>query len=187
MEYDSYTDKEIIDAIIKNNRAVIEYFFCKKCSKLLSYIAYAIFDSQVDCKELLSEFFLYIAQNDWYKLKQFDYRSSLHTWISVVASRFFQKKRDTLVEKGSSEALISQNKEICTPIYKLDYKMDLYRALDKMGNERYRKVIYALDLEDREPEDVATELNVSIDYLYNLHHRAILNLKSLMGRKEEYL
>lgn len=29
MEYDSYTDKEIIDAIIKNNRAVIEYFSVK--------------------------------------------------------------------------------------------------------------------------------------------------------------
>ena len=68
MEYDSYTDKEIIDAIIKNNRAVIEYFFCKKCSKLLSYIAYAIFDSQVDCKELLSEFFLYI--NSSLKIRQ---------------------------------------------------------------------------------------------------------------------
>lgn len=184
---ETYTDEEIVGRIIKNDRTMIEYFFCKKCSKLLSYIAYSIFDNKVDKKELLNELFLYIADNDWYKLKQFDFRSSLHTWISVVASRFFQKKRDVLVEKESSETLISQNKEFCTPIYNLDCKIDLYKALDKMVNERYRKVIYALDLEDRKPEDVALEMNVSIDYLYNLHHRAILNLKFLIGRKEEYL
>ena len=102
----AHTDQEIVAAVIKNDRAMIEYLFCDKCSNLLSYIAYSIFDNRVDRRELVSELFLYIAKDDWYKLKQFDFRSSLMTWISVVATRFFQKKRDELSEKDSEETLL---------------------------------------------------------------------------------
>lgn len=95
----SYSDREIVAAVIKNERAMIEYLFCNKCSGLLSYIAYSIFDNRVDRRELVSELFLYIAKDDWYKLKQFDFRSSLMTWMSVVATRFFQKKERRIVRK----------------------------------------------------------------------------------------
>lgn len=180
------TDREIVSAVITNDRDMIEYLFCEKCSSLLSYIAYSIFDNRVDRRELISELFLYIAKDDWYKLRQFDFRSSLMTWMSVVATRFFQKKRDELLEKDSEEALLSKIKETHQPYSSKERKMDVRNAIDKMKNARYKDVIYELDLKDTSPEEYAAKKSITIDNLYNLHRRALLQLKSIMNKKEDY-
>lgn len=182
----SFTDQEIIAQVVRNDRAMIEYLFCEKCSSLLSYIAYSIFDNRVDRRELISELFLYIAKDDWYKLRQFDFRSSLMTWMSVVATRFFQKKRDELLEKDSEEALLSKIKETHQPYSSKERKMDVRNALEKMKNARYKDVIYELDLKDTSPEEYAAKNGITVDNLYNLHRRALLQLKSIMSKKEDY-
>lgn len=182
----SFTDQEIVVSIVKNDRAMIEYLFCDKCSSLLSYIAYSIFDNRVDRRELVSELFLYIAKDDWYKLKQFDFRSSLMTWISVVAIRFFQKKRDELSEKDSEETLLLKIKEVYQPYSSKERQMDVRSAIEKMKNERYKDVIYELDFKDMKPEEYAERHGITVDNLYNLHRRALLQLKSIMNKKEDY-
>lgn len=181
-----HTDQEIVAAVVKNDRAMIEHLFCEKCSGLLSYIAYSIFDNRVDRRELVSELFLYIAKDDWYKLKQFDFRSSLMTWMSVVATRFFQKKRDELSEKDSEEALLQKIKESYQPYSSKERQMDVRAAIEKMKNERYKDVIYELDFRDMKPEEYAARHSITVDNLYNLHRRALLQLKSIMNKKEDY-
>lgn len=64
--------------------------------------------------------------------------------------------------------------------------MDLHNALAKMPNVRYRKVIEVLDLQEVRPEILAEEMNVTVDNLYNIHRRALVQLRLIMGRKEEY-
>ena len=97
MKLDLYTDKEIVTAILANDSKMIEYFFCKKCSKLLSYIAVSMFNKHIDRYELINELLLYIAAENWRKLAQFDFRSSLMTWMSVVSIRFFKKRRNEMI------------------------------------------------------------------------------------------
>lgn len=184
--YCLFSDQEIVTAVIKNDRAVIKYLFCEKCSQLLSYIAYSVFDNRVDKRELISELFLYIANNDWYKLKQFDFRSSLMTWMSVVSIRFFQKKREELIEKESEETLLSRIRETYQPYFNKERTMDIENALNKMKNVRYKDVICELDLKDVKPEEYAERIGITVDNLYNLHRRAIMQLKSIMNRKEDY-
>lgn len=180
------SDQEIVAAIIKNDRKMIEYLFCDKCSALISYIAYSIFDNRVDRRELISELFLYIAKDDWYKLKQFDFRSSLMTWMSVVAIRFFQKKRDELIEKEPDDILSNKIRGIYQPFSAKERQIDMRNALEKMKNKRYKEVIYELDLKDARPEDYAKSHGITVDNLYNLHRRALLQLKSIMNNKEDY-
>lgn len=71
-------------------------------------------------------------------------------------------------------------------VISIDQRMDLSNALAKIPNSRYRKVIEALDLQDVRLEILAEEMNVTIDNLYNIHRRALLQLRLIMGRKEEY-
>lgn len=182
----SYTDQEIVAAVIKNDRGMIEYLFCEKCSNLLSFIAFSVFDNRVDRRELISELFLYIANNDWYKLKQFDFRSSLMTWMSVVAIRFFQKKREELIEKESEETLITNSRNTYQPFLKKESKMDIENALNKIKNARYKEVIYELDIKDVKPAEYAMRKGITVDNLYNLHNRALLRLELIMGKKEDY-
>ena len=55
-----------------------------------------------------------------------------------------------------------------------------------MTNARYKDVIYELDFKDVRPEDYAMKIGITVDNLYNLHRRALLQLKSIMNKKEDY-
>ena len=58
--------------------------------------------------------------------------------------------------------------------------------MSKMQNIRYRYVIEMLDLKEMRPDLLAEQMNVTVDNLYNIHRRALLQLRMLMGRKEDY-
>lgn len=89
MKYDLYIDKQLVEGLIDNDKFIMEYFFCKKYSKLFSYIVYSIYGGMATLNELVNEFYLYIAADNWKKVRQFDFRSKLMAWIGVVAIRFF--------------------------------------------------------------------------------------------------
>lgn len=55
-----------------------------------------------------------------------------------------------------------------------------------MHNIRYREVIEMLDIKEMPPDQLAEKMNVTVDNLYNIHRRALLQLRILMGRKEDY-
>lgn len=187
MDYELYDDEQLVNGILRNDGALIEYFFYRKYSKLLQYISYEVFDGQVDTNELISELFLYLAKDNWHKIRQFAFKSTLTTWLSVVATRFFLKKRSELIENQSTESqLIKQRDYSFLFAEDKDLAMDIQNALDKMTNERYKFVIQRLDLQGATQEEVASSLNTSLSNLYNIHHRALLQLKIIMGRKEDY-
>lgn len=70
--------------------------------------------------------------------------------------------------------------------FKLDTHIDIRNAIKNLKNIRYQEVIIALDLHDVQPEELAKQMNITVDNLYNIHRRALLSLKSVMGRKEDY-
>lgn len=186
MHYRDYNDRQLVAAILNNDIGAIQYFFNDKCSGLFIYIIVNIFDSNVDKQDLTQELSWYLAKNDWYKVRQFDFRSKLMTWVTVVAVRFFQKKRKELIEKTGSTPLNDKMWQDQRVGFSTDCRLDLYAALRKMPNARYRKVIEVLDLQEVRPEYLAEEMKITVDNLYNIHRRALVQLRLIMGRKEEY-
>ena len=186
MNYKDYDDRQLVAAILNNEIGAIQYFFNEKCSGLFAYIIVNIFDGNVDKQDLTQELFWYLAKNNWYKVRQFDFRSKLMTWITVVAVRFFQKKRKELIKKTGETPLNDKMWQEQSRAISIERRMDLHNALAKMPNARYRQVIEVLDLQDVQPEKLAKEMNVTVDNLYNIHRRALVQLRLIMGRKEDY-
>lgn len=186
MSYKEYDDTQLVAAIISNDVGAIQYFFNQKCLGLFAYIIENIFDGNVDKKDLVQELFLYLASNSWYKVRQFDFRSKLMTWVTVVAVRFFQKKCEILMEKSSSMALNERMWQNQSADISTEHRLDLRAALHKMPNKRYRMVIEYLDLKEVKPEQLAIQMEVTVDNLYNIHRRALVQLRLVMGRKEDY-
>ena len=87
----------------------------------------------------------------------------------------------------STEELNDKMKQTYNSGLTIEQRMDIHSALQKMPNARYRQVIEFLDLHDVQPEKLAKEMNVTVDNLYNIHRRAIVQLRLIMGRKEEYV
>lgn len=187
MDYDLLDDHELVDGILNNNKPLIKYFFTKKCSGLLVYILMNVFDGNIDKRELVSELYLYMAQNDWQVFRKFRFRSTLMTYVSVVSVRFFIAKRTQLIDSPLSTSLNNQKGQIHSTALSLEQRIDIREALNRMPNERYRKVIEILDLQDVRPEQLAEEMNVTVDNLYNIHHRALVQLRLVMGRKEDWV
>ena len=181
-----YTDQQIIEGILANDERIIQHFFFRECKPLFAYIVRSVFDGRQEINELINELYLYLQHDDWYKVRQFDYRSKLITWISVVAIRFFQKKRALMIDSDPIETLYDQNTFWQETGISQDRRMDVRKAINQMPNERYRYVIVELELKEREPEELAKEMNITIDNLYNIRRRARLQLRTIMVRKEDY-
>ena len=184
---EEYTDKQIVDGILRGDERIRGYFFNRKCRPVFAFIIRSVFDFQIDEATLISELYMYLQKNDWYKVRQFSFRSKLTTWVRVVATNFFQEKRTKLIESGSTEALNRKTDFGLVPLGDIDRRIDIEEAMKKMPNERYRQVIELLDIQGTRPEELAEEMNVTVDNLYNIHRRARLQLRMVMGRKEDYV
>lgn len=169
------TDLQIIERLIARDEVVTQQFFYKDCRPLFRSVIYNVFQNKVEYDELINELYLYLMENDAYRLKQFEGRSSLFQWIKVVAIRYFIEKRDQVIEKESENHLLDQLAFTETievePV--LAAKMDVERLFRLMPNKRYVYVIQRLVLDDANPNVVAEEMDVTIDNLYNIKKRAM--------------
>ena len=179
-----FSDGELVEGIISNNNYIIQYFFFEQCKPMFHHIVHKIFDRQVERNELINELYIYLQENDWHKLRQFDYRSRLTTWMSVVAVRFFQKKRTELIENESSEALIIEGMEYNEE--KIHQRLDMEKMINSLPNERYRFVIRELIVEDKEPQEVADNMGITVENLYNIKRRALQQLIRSYRKEECY-
>lgn len=180
-----YSDKEIVDGIINGNNQIFTSFFCNDCKGLFFYIHTHICNGSFEVNEIANEIIIYLSSNGWSKLRTFDYRSKLITWLTVVAIRYFRKKMSEVIEVTSDMTLINQKNSYST--YDADVteaQIDVYRGLDRMLNQRYRMVIEKLDLLGMDSETLAAEMKISTANLYNIHRRALQQFKVVMlGKK----
>lgn len=91
-----------------------------------------------------------------------------------------------LIESETSQALNGKIDYGFNPNFCVERRIDIHDALNRMQNIRYRQVIEMLDLKEMRPDLLAEQMNVTVDNLYNIHRRALLQLRMLMGRKEDY-
>ena len=182
-------DCEIIEALIRRDNQVTQDFLFKQCRPLLSSIIRRVFNYDVDYDECVNELYIYLMAHDGEKLRQFEGRSSLYTWLKVTATRFFIKKRHLMIDNTSHEPLYQyvddddaneQPHEASSSMSMA--AMDIERLLASMPNKRYADVIRQLVLEEQEPEQVANEMKITVDNLYNIKRRAILQLTQVALR-----
>ena len=169
------TDRQIIEALIARDWQVTRQFFYKDCRPLFMSIIRNVFSYEVDYDEFVNEFYLYLMENDAYRLRQFQGRSTIYQWMKVVALRYFIAKRDRMIDNEPKEVLIDNavHDDIVNEEEDLTAKMDIERIFSLMSNRRYVYVIKRLVLQEAEPKVVAQEMRTGVDNLYNIKKRAI--------------
>ena len=184
--YNKLTDRDLVEGLINNNPFIIKYFFDTKCSPMFRYIINTVFSGDVDYYELVSELYIYLQENDWHKVKQFDYKSKLTTWLSTVSVRFFIKKRNQLIGSVTQNAQIEEavNKTTHERYDRFIENMDLYNAMNKLKPPRYRFVLYATEIEGREDREVAEMLGTGVSNIYNIKSRAKKQLLTILKEQK---
>ena len=181
------TDQQIIEALIARDERVTQQFFFGNCRPLFLSIIRYVFSYEVDYNEFVNELYLYLMENDAYRLRQFQGRSTIYQWMKVIAIRYFIAKRDSMIDNESKDALldnVAQNETIDDE-KKMTAKMDIEHLFSLMPNRRYVYVIRRLVQQEAEPKVVAQELRTNVDNLYNIKKRAIAALTDIALKEVE--
>ena len=180
-------DHQIIEALIARDEQVTRQFFFGNCHPLFLSIIRCVFSYEVDYDEVVNEFYLHLMENDAYRLRQFQGRSTIYQWMKVVAIRYFIAKRDSMIGNESKETLLDSvvQNETVDEEKKMTAMMDLEHLFSLMPNRRYVYVIRRLVLQEAEPIVVAQELKTNVDNLYNIKKRAIAALTEIALKEAE--
>lgn len=150
---------------------IIVGFFYGELRGMLEAIRRRVFNCRVEYDEMVSELYLFLAQDDWRRVKTFDARNgcSLKTWLSTVAWRFFIGcKRHILSLSGEN-----CNECTCESSMNMTAKMDVRMVLGTMPNHRYAEAMNLLVLHGYEVKEVAELWHTNVSNVYNIRHRAI--------------
>lgn len=175
------TDAELLEQVYDGNEDAVVFLFYKKYSSTFQYHIYNIFPYKVDVAELVDEFFLYLYQDDWRRLRTFDpSKAALSTWISMVSYRFFLNFKRTKIDFNGVIA-ISDKWETFRGDWvqssEAGAMMDVRAAISEIGSDRDKGVAQMLFIEDRPYEEVAERYGMSVDYVYTVKNRLVKQLK----------
>lgn len=181
-EPSSLNDEQLVAAVISGDKEAIVYMFYSKFSATFQYHIYNLFEHKVEIADLVDEFFLYLYEDNWKRLKVYDAsKSALSTWISTVSYRFF---RDYKRSKIDFNGLITISDKWET--YKTDWVeeydrlilVDIQGAIKKLKTPRDQDIAEKIFIKDYEFEAISEEYNISIDYVYTIKNRVAKQLKT---------
>lgn len=182
------TDQEIISSLIAHDPKVTAQFFFKDCRPLFLSAIRREFGTQiVDYDEIISEIYILLMENDAKKLRSFKFKSTPYQWLKTIATRYCQllKSKAKVIDDESQEPLNNSGK-VFSLAESSQARMDMETLLRQMKNQRYALVVRLLMLEDRTPEEVARQLSVTVDNLYNIKRRAIQALTEVALKDKKH-
>lgn len=183
------TDQEIVKGLIERDSKMTAQFFFNDCRPLMMSVIHRVFDKQiVDYDEIISELYIYLMANDARRLRQFMFKSTLYQWLKTTTIRFCLKLKTEgkVIGDGDQEPLNNKSRHaVCRESSQA--VMDVDNLLRQMRNQRYAKVIRMLIIDDMTPDEVAKDLSVTVDNLYNIKRRAMAALANVaLKDKRQY-
>ncbi len=118
MEYIALTnspDASLVTSVIQGDREAEHHLFFSLCSPMFEYIIYEIFKGKAEKDELVSELYLYLRENDWYRLRQFQFkcipvdRRHVLLTLSVVKQANFALVVGVLTVSGRASSSFKQD------------------------------------------------------------------------------
>lgn len=172
-------DLDIAKRLINGDQEATHSFFYDECRGMLTLVINKVFNYPIEYDELVNALYIYVMENDAYRLRQFKGRSSIYLWLRTTATRFFINYRDQVIDDTTHEPPLLGTPD--EPEDEEDENEDfdnrtVRQAFDKMPNRRYAYVLQRLVIDEAPPLDVANEMGVTIDNLYNIKKRAIAQL-----------
>lgn len=174
----NYTDRQIVDALIKRLSIETNEFFYGKSYPVFGSLYSRFYTDCSDIIDFIHDIYLDLLttskKTHKCKLETFKYQCSLKNWIGVVSIHYCHlkyKRRIVTVEIGESDSFDEFSNSILLNQSSIDMD-DVNRILMSMNNKRYRELIRYRYLENHTNEETAAHLNMSMDNYYNKHRSA---------------
>ena len=186
--FNRLSDRQLVELLLANDEEAVEYVFFHRCESMFAHVINSVFQSQVKKEELITDFYLYLSADNWRRLRQFEFRSELNTWLTVVAIRFFGQKMSSMQTKTETldTPINSELRHIPDDydIWDEMSRVELYEAIDKLPKQRERMALLG-QLAGKSAETLAEEMGCSVAAVYNLTKKARMAVKKTMKGKEK--
>lgn len=178
-------DIDYIEALKNGDGRMCHKFFYEEIIGILSRIRVEVFHGQVNFDEMVNELYLYLSKDDWSKFNGFEAMNGcrLRTWMIPVAWRFFVSARERLINSAISSEESDAVRRSTNDYLRIQIAIDVNAVLTKMPNQRYAEIIRLLLIEGYAAKDVADMLDMRVENVYNLKHRAITQFIELYGQR----
>lgn len=158
LDTNGFSDREAVAAVMQGDIKAVEYLFAYLSQVVFSPIVqrYGVSFGMTP-EALCAEVYLHLAEHDWARLRSFEFRSSLRTWIWAVSLNImFQRNTESV------------------------------KALMKRKNAKYLTFIEALNHEEflfKSPEkpESALLLGRAVRMLDNPYYRTLIQLRAFEG------
>lgn len=176
-------DAIFIEDLRNSDNATCRQFFYKEIGGILRKIRMEVFRGNVDFDEMVSELYLYLSRDNWAKFDGFDSKNGcrLRTWMIPVAWRYFLSIRERLLNSENSDDNPGAMRDYADDDLRIQIAIDVNAVLSKMPNRRYAEIIRLLLIDGYAAQDVADMLDMRVENIYNLKHRAITQFIELYG------
>lgn len=180
MRSETYTDRDIVRAILaKNSKITVEYLY-GTCYPLFKSIFDRYYTDCENCREFINEIYMFIMtpgrKTGVSKLSAFTFRCTLTMWLKIVAENYC---RQIYTRRGSvEENFLDIDDRNNSGLESLEAKIksqdsdDLWKILNAMTNDRFRRLIIARYIDEKSNEETAELLGVTMANYYNMHRRA---------------
>lgn len=151
------TDRAIVSRLVDNDKKEIQEFFFVRCRPCLTHIGQYFCSTKETPEDLIGEFYEFLSNDDWHKLRIFKFTCSLNSYISIIASRYFQYKRDKRIQYISDEAVF-HNRTMANEGNSF-FDEDMVKVLEKM-KPFDRFLIQKILIDGDKPGDILDEAMV---------------------------
>jgi len=191
-------DQEIVWALLHRDETVTREFFYKKCYPLFKSVYDNYHTDCSSCMEFINEIYVHVMtpsiESGLCKLEQFQFRSTLFTWIKSVCLFYCYKKYERINKfpiTGYSENNVdgSVRNHVLSESINLDESSlrsyDAETILKLMPNRRYSQLIRLRYVEGHSNEETANLMGMNMNTFYNKHKMAKEQYVKTL-KKEEY-
>lgn len=181
----NYQDAIFIVALRNGNSEKCRQFFYHEIAGILHKVRMEVFRGNVDFDEMVNELYLYLSRDNWAKFDGFDGKNGcrLRTWMIPVAWRYFLSIRERLLYQENNDDNPGAIRDYANDDLRIQIAIDVNAVLSKMPNRRYSEIIRLLLIEGYAAQNVADMLDMRVENVYNLKHRAITQFIELYGQR----
>ena len=151
----SKTDREIVDKLIANDEDTIKEFFFVRCRSALCYIGQYFCHGRQTPEELIGEFYEFLSADDWHRLRIFRFTCSLNSYITIIASRYFQNKRNEEMLPLDEDIVLAKGMrvEAAGDVLFMDYLRRLIERMQPLDRFLVQRIL----IEGEKPGDILEE------------------------------
>ena len=167
--YSNLSDLELRNIIISGNTEAVEYLICEKCVSIIEYHWRKLLLNTWEFDESINDVCILLLEEGYLRLKKYKGHASLKTYISIIVYHYFLKEAIKEQKWRERKYTIDIDIEEKMPVESIDTdeKIRVEKTIKRMPNKRYKFILYKTFYENKKPNEIAEELDISIAVYYN--------------------